>query len=152
MTAKFKHIIEQLEALVTFKAYKSMTDDDFIANIEAINLLINVHDDLGLDRSDLRRGMGNLYPEFSRRICCKKNIQLALPLIKSLNDFIYGREEDRGPERWQNTLTEMCCKVVDAYRKEPLICSHDYLNRFLRNMKANGSTTSLPMRCMVFSS
>lgn len=127
MTAKFKHIIEQLNALVTFKADKSMSDDDFIANIEAINLLINVHDDLGLDRKGIRRKMVNLYPEFSRRIYEKENIQLAIPLIKALNDFIYGREGDRGPELWENHLVEMCCKVVDAYRKEPLINSSDYL-------------------------
>ncbi|MCM1142956.1 MAG: hypothetical protein NC453_30700 [Muribaculum sp.] len=127
MTAKFKQIIEQLRALVIFKADKSMTDDDFIANIEAINLLINLHDDLGLDRKGIRKRMGNLYPEFSRRIYGKKNIQFAMPLIKALNDFIYGREEDLGPQRWRDTLVEMCCKVVDAYRKEPLIASTDYL-------------------------
>lgn len=127
MTVKFKQIIEQLNSLVTFKVDKTMTDDDFIANIEAVNLLINLHDDLGLDRKGIRRRMANLYPEFSRRIYGKKNIQLAVPLIKALNEFIYGREEDNGPQRWRDTLVEMCCKVVDAYRKEPLISSTDYL-------------------------
>lgn len=128
MTAKFKQVIEQLKALVTtFKADKSMTDDDFITNVESINLLINLHDDLGMDRKGLRRRMANLYPEFSRRIYGKKNIQFAVPLIKALNDFIYGRDEDRGPQRWRDTLIEMCCKVVTEYRKEPLISSTDYL-------------------------
>lgn len=127
MTAKFKQIIDQLNAIVTFKADKSMTDEDFIANIEAVNLLINVYDDLGLNRKGLRRRMCNLYPEFSRRIYGKKNIQLAMPLIKALNDFIYGREEDFGPERWRHSLVEMCCKVVEAYRQERLIPSSDYL-------------------------
>lgn len=127
MTSKFRYIIDELNSLATLKVGKSMSDEDFIVNIEAINLLINLHDNLGLDRKGIRRRMSNLYPEFSRRIYAKKNIQLAVPLIKALNDFIYGREEDRGPKRWGDTLTEMCCKVVDAYRKEPLISSTDYL-------------------------
>ncbi|MCM1140890.1 MAG: hypothetical protein NC453_20155 [Muribaculum sp.] len=127
MTKKFKEIIKRLEALVTFKADMFMTDDDFILNIEAINLLINVHDDLGLDSKRLRKRMSNLYPEFSRRIYGKKNIQYALPLIKALNDFIYGRGDDRGSQRWGDTLVEMCCKVVYEYRKEALIFSTDYL-------------------------
>lgn len=127
MTNKFKEIIRQLDALVTFKADKPMTDDDFIANIEAINLLINLHDDLNLDRTILYRRMSRLFPELIERISVKENIQNALPLIKALNDFIYGRQEDRGREIWQNTLKEMCCKVVDAYHKEPVISSTDYL-------------------------
>lgn len=127
MTAKFRQIIDKLDALVTFKADKSMTDEDFIANIEAVNLLINVHDDLGLDRKRLRRSMCNLYPEFSRRIYGKNDIQFSIPLIKALNDFIFGREEDLGPERWRHSLVEMCCKVVESYRKEKLIPSTDYL-------------------------
>ncbi len=48
MTAKLKHIVEQLNAMVTFNVDKSMTDDDFIANVDAINLLCNLYDDLGL--------------------------------------------------------------------------------------------------------
>ncbi|MCM1142170.1 MAG: hypothetical protein NC453_26670, partial [Muribaculum sp.] len=84
MTAKFRHIIDELNALVTFKADKSLSDDDFIANVEAVNLLINLHDDLGLDRKGIRRKMANLYPEFSRSIYGKKNIQFAVPLIKTL--------------------------------------------------------------------
>lgn len=127
MTSKFRYIIDELNSLATLKVGKSMSDEDFIVNIEAINLLINLHDDLGLDRKGIRRRMSNLYPEFSRRIYAKKNIQLAVPLIKALNDFIYGREEDCGPERWSDTLTEMCCKVVAEYHKEPLISSPDYL-------------------------
>ena len=127
MTKKFQEIIKRLEALTTFKADMSMTDDDFILNIEAINLLINVHDDLGLDSKGLRKRMAKLYPEFSRRIYGKKNIQYALPLIKALNDFIYDRGDDRGSQRWINTLVEMCCKVVYEYRKEALIFSTDYL-------------------------
>ena len=55
MTAKFKQIIEHLNALITFKVDESMTDEDFIANIGAINLLCNLYDDLGLDRSRIRR-------------------------------------------------------------------------------------------------
>ena len=127
MTAKFKQIIEHLNALITFKVDESMTDEDFIANIGAINLLCNLYDDLGLDRSRIRRKMSNLYPEFSRRIYNKTNIQHAMPLIKALNDFIYRSAEDLAPEIWREALTEMCCKVVEAYRQEPLIDSTDYL-------------------------
>lgn len=127
MTAKFKQIIEQLNALITFKTDKSMTDEDFIANIEAINLLCNLYDDLKLDRSRIRRRMSNLYPDLARRIYGKENIQHAMPLIKALNDFIYGRAEDFGPEKWREALAEMCRKVVEAYHQAPLIDSTDYL-------------------------
>jgi len=127
MTAKLKQIIEQLNALITFKANKSMSDEDFIANIDAVNLLCNLYDDLRLDRSALRRRMSNLYPELVRRIYGKENIQHAMLLIKTLHNFIYGRADDFGPERWRDSLTEMCYRVVEAYRQEPLINSTDYL-------------------------
>lgn len=127
MTAKFKQIIEHLNALITFKVDESMTDEDFIANIGAINLLCNLYDDLGLDRSRIRRKMSNLFPELTRRVYGKENIQHAMPLIKALNNFIYRRSKDLGPEIWREALTEMCCKVVEAYRQEPLIDSTDYL-------------------------
>lgn len=127
MTAKFKQIIEQLNALITFKTDKSMTDDDFIANIDAINLLCNLYDDLKLDRSRVRKRMSNLYADLARRIYGKENIQHAMPLIKALNDFIYVRAEDFGPERWREALAEMCRKVVEAYDQDPLIDSTDYL-------------------------
>ncbi|MCM1139136.1 MAG: hypothetical protein NC453_11260 [Muribaculum sp.] len=127
MTAKFKQIIDQLNALITFKADKSISDEDFIANIDAINLLCNLHDDLRLDRSEIRRRMSRLYHELTRRIFGKKDLQFAMQLIKALNSFIYGRADDYGPARWRNNLTEMCCKVVDSYCKNPLIDSSDYL-------------------------
>lgn len=127
MTAKFKQIVDKLNALVTFKDGNSMTDDDFIANVDAINLLYNLYDDLNLDRSDICRKMGDLYPEFARRIYGKENIQHAMPLIKALDSFIYGRGDDRGPARWREDLAEICCQVVNAYRKEPIIGSTDYL-------------------------
>ena len=127
MTVKFKPIIDQLNALITFKVDRSMSDEEFIANIDAINLLCNLYDDLGLDRLNIRRRMSSLYPEFSRRIYGKKDIQFAIPLIKALNRFIYGREEDQGPKRWSDSFVEICCKVVDSYRKNPLIDSTDYL-------------------------
>lgn len=40
MTAKLRQIIDQLNALVVYKADKSITDDDFIAGIEAYMLLL----------------------------------------------------------------------------------------------------------------
>ena len=68
MTAKLKYIVEQLNAMVTFNVDKSMTDDDFIANVDAINLLCNLYDDLNIDRTEVRRNMDKLYPQFSRRV------------------------------------------------------------------------------------
>lgn len=76
MSAKFRQIIAQLYDLATFKADKSMTDDDFIANVEAFNLLINLHDDLGVDRSDLRRRMNNLYPVFPDAFTARRMFSL----------------------------------------------------------------------------
>ncbi len=130
MTAKFKQVIDSLNSLVTFEADKSMSDDDFIANVDAVNLLCNLYDDLGLDRTEIRKNMGKIYPQFSRRIYGKKDIQLAMPLIKALYRYIYGRgvdNADRGPIGWRKTFEEMCGKVVDAYRRTSLIHSADYL-------------------------
>ena len=127
MTVRFKQIVEQLNALVTFKADRSMSDDDFIANVEAINLLCNTYDDLGLDRKEIRRKMSALYPDFSRRINERQDIQFAIPLIMALHDFIFGRENDHGSKRWRDTLTEMCCRVVESYRENPIIDSTEYL-------------------------
>ena len=79
MTAKLKYIVEQLNAMVTFNVDKSMTDDDFIANVDAINLLCNLYDDLNIDRTEVRRNMDKLYPQFSRRVYGKSNIQQSLP-------------------------------------------------------------------------
>lgn len=130
MTSKIKHIIEQLNGVVTFNVAKSMSDEDFIANIDAINLLCNLCDDLNIDRSEIRKKMDKLYPEFSLRVYGKNNIQLSLPLIKSLYRYIYDRgvdAKDRGPANRSNALLEMCCKVVKAYNENPLISSCDYL-------------------------
>lgn len=130
MTAKLKHIVEQLNAMVTFNVDKSMTDDDFIANVDAINLLCNLCDDLGLDRTEIRKNMDKIYPQFSRRVYGKGDIQQSLPLIKALYRYIYNRgvdSKDRGPVNRRNTLTEMCCKVVKSYNENPIISSYDLL-------------------------
>lgn len=127
MNAKFKQIIDRLNALATFKADKSMDDEDFIANIDAINLLCNLHDDLGLDCSGILGKISRLYPEFPRRIHGKKDIQLAVPLIKALHRYIYGRSYGHGPEKWRSSLAELCSNVVDSYRKNQLISSAEYL-------------------------
>ena len=116
--------------MVTFNVDKSMTDDDFIANVDAINLLCNLYDDLNIDRTEVRRNMDKLYPQFSRRVYGKSNIQQSLPLIKALYRYIYNRgvdSKDRGPANRRNTLTEMCCKVVKAYNENPIISSYDFL-------------------------
>lgn len=146
MTAKFNQIIEQLNALITFKADKSMSDEDFIANIDAVNLLCNLHDNLRLDRSAIRRRTSGLFPELTRRVYEKGNIQQAMPLIMALNNFIYERSEDFGPERWRDSLTEMCCKVVESYSQEPLIDSTDYLYTLDIVSKTNNEITALISR------
>lgn len=84
MTVKIQQIINHLKSLVTYKADKSMSDGDFIANVDAVNFLCDLHDDLGLDRSEIRKNMDKLYPQFSRRVEAKRDIQLAIPLIKAL--------------------------------------------------------------------
>lgn len=130
MTAKFKQIIEQLNALISFKADKTMTDDDFIANVDAINALCNLCDDLNLDRSEIRKNMDKLYPEFARRVYGKSNIQQSMPLIKALYRYIYDRgcdNADRGPVNRRNRLLEMCCKVVASYKDAPATHIADYI-------------------------
>lgn len=127
MNAKLRNIFNTLNAIVTFKVDESMSDDDFIAKIDAINLLCNLHDDLGINRGSVRRRLNRLYPEFLRRIHGKENIQSAMPLIKAFYRYIYDRSDDRGPETWQDSFDDMCCKVVNAYRRNPLIDTADYL-------------------------
>lgn len=130
MTAKIRQIIEQLKKLVTYKVDKSMSDEDFIANVDAVNFLCDLHDDLRLDRSEIRRNIDKLYPQYSHRVNAKENIQLAMPLIRSLERFIYGRSPvtaDLGPAYRRKAFVDMCAKVVAAYRENPLIHSTDYL-------------------------
>lgn len=116
--------------MVTFTIDPSVADDDFIANIDAINLLCNLHDDLNIDRSSIRQNLDRLYPEFARRVYGKRDIQQAMPLIKALYRYIYDRgidNEDRGPQSRIDSLAEMCSAVVAAYREQPLISSFNYL-------------------------
>jgi len=130
MNAKLRDIFNTLNAIVTFKVDKSMSDDDFIANIDAINLIYNIYDDFGLDRTEIRRDMDKLYPQFSRRVYGKTDIQLAMPLIKALYRYIYGRgvdNADRGPVNRRYSFVEMCCKAVAAYKAKPIMHSSDYL-------------------------
>lgn len=127
MTAKFRHITDQLKALVTFRNVKAMSDDDFIANIDAVNVLCSLYDDLGIDHRDIRHRMSGLYHELMRRINSKKEIQPAMPLIKALYRFIFDRNDDFGPAKWRASLNEMCRRVVEEYRESPLIDTNDYL-------------------------
>jgi len=130
MNAKFKQLFDSLKSLISFKVDSSMSDDDFIAGIDAANLFCKLHDDFGISRTEIRGKMEQLYPEIVRRVYNKENIQQAIPMIKALYRFIYGRsfdDADRGPDSWRNTLVEMCCKVVKAYREKPLIPSYSYL-------------------------
>lgn len=127
MPAGFRHIIDTLNAMVTFRFDSSMTDEDFIANIDAVNLLCNVLDGLDLDTSGIVGQLDCLYPELTRRIFAKEDVQLAMPLIKALHRLIYGRDNDLGSEQWRSEFAEICCQVVAAYRKNPLIHRTDYL-------------------------
>ncbi len=36
-----------------YKVDKSISDDDFISGVDAFNLLCNLYDELGLDRSEI---------------------------------------------------------------------------------------------------
>jgi len=135
MTAKLKNILDAVNDFVSYKEERTMSDDDFIADIDAANLLCNLYDELGIDRTEIRRKMDILYPEFSRRIYGKKNMQLSMPLIKAFDRYIYGRRadnDDRGSINSRNELVEQCRKVVAAYRKAPLMHSSDYLYALLR--------------------
>ena len=127
MTAKLRQIIDQLNALVVYKADKSMTDDDFIAGVEAYMLLCSLHDDLNVDCSGLHCRRGRLFAEFIRRINSQSEIQHAIPLIRMLHDFIYDRGCNHVPVKWKDTYSELCSAVVESYRKNPLISVTNYL-------------------------
>lgn len=127
MTAKFRQIIEQLNALITFKVDMSITDDDFIAGIEAYLLLCSLNSDLNIDCSGLRSRRGRIFSEFTRRISSHSEIQFAIPLIRILHHFIYDRGGDHIPVKWKDTFNEFCFAVVDSYSKNPLISVTDYL-------------------------
>ncbi len=131
---RLSDILNTLNDLVAGKVDRAVSDDDFIAGVDAFNLLCNLYDELRLDRSEIRRRMDGLYPEFSRRIRGRKDIQLSMPLIKALDRYIYGRRvdnADRGPINRRNALVDYCFKAMEAYRKEPMMHSADYLYALL---------------------
>lgn len=122
--------MDELADLVRCRAVETMTDDDFIAHVDAISLLSNLYDDLGHDPTELLEGMDSLYPQYSLRIKAKANIQLAMPLIRSLYRFIYGRSisnADPELESHRKSLFEKCDKAVDEYRKCPMMHPADYV-------------------------
>ena len=61
-----------------------MTDEEFIANVDAVNELINKLDDQGLGSDELRGRLADIYLEFPLRIYGKSNIQYTIPLLRSL--------------------------------------------------------------------
>lgn len=141
----FRQIMQRLNAIVTSVTTVTsgpVSDDDFIAGIEAVNLLCNLCDDLGIDRTGIRRGLDSLYPELLRRISEKDDVQYAVPLIEALYSLIYGRSDDRGPENWRETFEGMCSRVVDSYRKKPLIDIAGYLFALDTVCRVNGHTGS----------
>ncbi len=135
MTEKLKHLTDSISGLITFTPDHEMSDSDLTANIRAINLLVNICDELGTDRSALRSDMDVFFAEICRRINSTDNIQNVSHLIKCLFQFIYGRslsEDDRGPALWRRTLTEMTCRFVDSYKTKPVADSTEYLWHLLR--------------------
>lgn len=127
MTAAIRQIIAELNVLVRHKLDMSASDEDLIANIEAINLLCNLHDDLGLEQPQICKRLPHFYSQFVCRISGKENIQLAVPLIRGLYSLIYGRTDGCAPETWISAFEQLCARVVDAYNKKPLISPTDYL-------------------------
>ena len=67
--------IATLRKRVILSPLTPMTDERFIANIDDINELINLCDDEGLDRTQLRRQLGEFYPELIRRINAQPSVQ-----------------------------------------------------------------------------
>ncbi len=131
---RLSDILNTLNGLVAGKVDRAVSDDDFIAGVDAFNLLCNLYDELGLDRSEIRRRMDGIYPEFLRRIRGRKDIQLSMPLIKALDRYIFGRRvdnADRGPRNRRNALADYCLKAMEAYRKETMMHSADYLYALL---------------------
>ncbi len=127
MNAKFRYIVDQLKSIITFESKSLMTDDDLIANIEAINLMYNLYDDLEIERSEIDCAMDSLYSLLIQRIEAKENIQLAMPLVRALSDLIFGSVNYHGQMSWSEKLIELSREVVDAYRRKPQINSADYL-------------------------
>lgn len=126
--------IATLRKRVILSPLTPMTDERFIANIDDINELINLCDDEGLDRTQLRRQLGEFYPELIRRINAQPSVQHAHLLIRSLYRLIYDRgfdEADRGPQLWRDTLVSLTDRLVAAYRHTPLIPSWAYLPHLL---------------------
>lgn len=134
MTEKLQSIFKSIGTLAAYKDYRKMSDTDFIATVEAANLLCNLYDNLGIDRTEIRSEMDAMYFEFYKRIRAEKDIQQSIPLIKALYDFIYGRKvnhADRGPANRRKALVQYCTKAVEAYRNTPRMHASDYLYALL---------------------
>lgn len=133
-------MIETLKGRISLEIDPSMSDDEFIANVDDINQLCCIYDELEMDRSAVRERMTGLYPEFARRIGEKGNIQEGVELIKALYRFIYGRSvsrADRGPEEWRNAFVEYCRQCVEQYRLKPLMHSADYLYTLVSGVRVS---------------
>ncbi len=126
MTAKLRDILNQISNLVETRSVKSISDDDFIARVEAICLMRNIYDVAGLDESPVIKKMKSIYPEFSKRINVVSEIHRSVPLIKALHRFIHGRssaERRLGPAEWNDSLIEYCRSVSEACHEGSTVTS-----------------------------
>lgn len=138
--------IATLRKRIILSPLTPITDERFIANIDDINELINLCDDEGIDRTQLRRQLGEFYPELMRRIEAQHSIQSAHALIRCLYRLIFDRgydEEDRGPRQWRETLSRLSSQLVDAYRRKPSIPSWAYLPHLLYVSALRGELESI---------
>lgn len=122
--------VTQLYALPRTDRIAEMTDEAFVATVDAYNSLINQYDEAGKDRTLLREELGTLFDQYPRRINGKKDILEARTLILSLRDFIYGRSisrADRGPEEWREFYRSALNRYIDAARSNPPQDTPDYL-------------------------
>lgn len=126
--------IATLRKRIILSPHIPMTDERFIANIDDINELINLCDDEGIDRTELRSRLDGFYPELIRRIEAQPSIQQDHALIRCLYRLIFDRgydDADRGPRLWRDTLTDLTSRLVDDYHRAPSIPSWAYLPHLL---------------------
>lgn len=108
MTAKLKDILAKANNLASARGIDKVSDEDFIARVEAICLVRHIHWALSLEDNCLLSKMKKLYPQFLHRIDSKEEPEQARFLIKALRSFIYGFisiKQPIGPDTWKETLT-----------------------------------------------
>lgn len=130
MESSLHTIITQITDLVELRHVSSFSDEDFVADVRTINLLINLCDESGTDRVELRNRLGEMYPEFVRRLKASATIRQRVTLLRGLYDFIYGRsleEDDRGPALWREFLKMQCRQVAMSWTPQSVDELPDYI-------------------------